>query len=207
MNFSYTETIILSIYVIAYFSAFLAVLKRFWASKELRKKSLSPLFIFNMILFSAGLAISFWYDYSPNISQFITIYGLLAIGVYVATIEVPGFLMLDSYDEKSVVLLQDIKDSLIKSRYHFSEGIQKIHSMLDNNKQRLEELHAYDQLKYYEDSSSEMNQANTSVFDLLLMSTNQWIKDCDEQSKHPFPKLVDILSLAGLSFLIAQFLK
>jgi hypothetical protein len=79
--------------------------------------------------------------------------------------------------------------------------------MLDNNKQRLEELHAYDQLKYYEDSSSEMNQANTSVFDLLLMSTNQWIKDCDEQSKHPFPKLVDILSLAGLSFLIAQFLK
>lgn len=179
-----------------------------WRSKEERKNCLAPLFIFNMILFGAILGeITFWFNYSPDIRQFIIINGLLTIGVYVVTIEVPGFLLLSSYDEKSVKLLQDIKTNLIDSRSSFNKGIQRIQSILVNNKEMLEEIHSYDQLKYYEESSIEMNQANISVFDLVLMSITQSIKDCDKQSKHPFPKLVDVLSLAGLSFLIAQLLK
>ena len=161
-----------------------------------------------MILFGAILAgITLWFDYSPDIRQFIIINGLLTIGVYVISIEVPGFLLLSAYDETSVKLLKDIKTNLIQSIYSFNTGIQGIQGLLESNRGLLQEIGTYDQINYYVESSVEINHANKSVFDLLLMTVNQAIKDCDDQSKHPFPKLVDILSLAGLSFLIAQLLK
>lgn len=208
MNYSPLQSIILPIYFIAYFIVIVTLFKIYHAAKEERQRLLTPLFIFNSIMFSALVAvITLWHNFSPTITQFITIYGLLTIGVFVVTIEVPGFVLLNNFDKKSVAVLREIKTGMIKSRSTFSEGIEGIHNTLVSNKQILTELHAYDQIDYYETSSNEMNQSNTSIFDLLLMSLNQWMKECEEKSKHPFPKIVDIFSLAGLSFLIAQLLK
>ncbi|GEM_PF-6228479 len=208
MNYSTIQSIILPAYIIVYFITLVALFKKYKASKEERKRSIAPLFLINLILFVALVAgITFLYNLSPNITQFVIIYGLLTIGVFTVTLEVPGFIMLSGFDEKSVTVLQEIKADLIKSRFRFTEGIEGIHKSLAKNKQILTELHAYDQIEYYETSSTEMNQSNTSVIDLLVMSLNQWIKECEEKSKHPFPKMVDIFSLAGLSFLIAQLLK
>ena len=131
---------------------------------------------------------------------------LLNLAVYVLTIEVPGFLILSRYDEKSINVVQTARGHLIRSTFEFTPSIQGLQALVKNYRSRLEELHLYANLDYFIQSSSQMNQINRSVFDLLLMETGQSAGSVSQRSKHPFPKLIDVLSLAGLSFLIAQLL-
>jgi hypothetical protein len=184
----------------------------FWnhrSSSDGRERITAPTFVFNLTIFYVVvLATYFLMDLALNITDFITIFGLILVVVYVITIEVPGFLMISRYDETSVDLLEVIHQNLVLSISSFEPAIPTLEKLLQQNKDRFEELHVYQNLNYFVSSSKEMNpQINKSVFDLLLFEINQTIKETDDSSKHPFPKLVDILSLAGLSFLIAQLLK
>jgi hypothetical protein len=198
----------LAFYLGVYILVVLAIFKIFHFSKENRKKLLSPLFLMNMFLFIFfTVSLSLFYGTTPSTTELIVIYGLLTVGVFVATIEIPGFLLLSNFDEEVVSVLEKAKADLINTRAHFNEGIVGIKNALKNNKETLTQIHAYDQIEYYETSSTEMGQANLQIFDLTLFSINQLIKEYGEKSKHPFPKLVDVFSLAGLSFLIAHFLK
>jgi len=142
-----------------------------------------------------------------SLQDFITVYGFLTIGVYVASIEVPGFLILSHYDEKSIEVLQIIQKYLIKGTFSFSSSIQSLQALIKKYKYRLEELYLYANLKYFIQSSNQMKQINRSVLDLLLAEINQSVRSVSQKSKHPFPKLIDILSLTGLSFLIVQLLR
>jgi len=146
-------------------------------------------------------------DAEPNFSDFITLYGLLTIGVYVATIEVPGFLILSHYDEKSIEIIRNARKYLITSTFNFSPSIQSLQTLVEKYKSRLEELHLYANIDYFLQSSNQMKQTNKSVLDLLLVEISQSARIVSQKSKHPFPKLVDILSVTGLSFLIAQLLR
>jgi len=208
VNLSFLESTLLWIFIIAYFIVLVCLFRLSWKSNEGRKKSLSYLFIFNMVVFYAGLtAVYFWLNLTPDIRDFMIVYGLLTIGVYVGTIEVPGFLILAHYDETSVDILEETQKNLILSKSSFEKGIQGLEKILASNKPRLDEIYVYENMNYYIESSREMGQSNKSVFDLLLMVINQSTRSTSDRSKHPFPKLIDVLSLAGLSFIIAQFLK
>ena len=52
-----------------------------------------------------------------------------------------------------------------------------------------------------------LKNLDINLWSLTLQETSDCIKDVTERSKHPFPKLIDILSLSGLSIILAQFLK
>lgn len=174
-----------------------------------RKKSLSYLFLLNLVAFYLSLIAVYLgvNNKEPNFRDFVTLHGLLTIGVYVATIEVPGFLILSHYDEKSIEVLRIARKYLIASTVNFWPSTQGLHTLMKKHKSRLEELHLYANMNYFFQSSNQMNQINRSVLDLLLTEINQSVRIVSQKSKHPFPKLIDVLSLTGLSFLIAQLLK
>jgi hypothetical protein len=174
-----------------------------------REKIIAISFIFSIVLLYIGIiTVYFFWNANPSLTDFVTIYGLLVIAVYVLAIEVPGFLLISQYDEMSVDLLEDVHRNLILSVTSFEPAVPALEELLQKHKDRFTELHAYENLDYYVASSKEMNpQVNRSILDLLLYDVNQTVKKTADESKHPFPKLIEVLSLAGLSFLIAQLLK
>jgi hypothetical protein len=54
--------------------------------------------------------------------------------------------------------------------------------------------------------SERIENYNEKVWALTLSETSALIDYVTKRSKHPFPKLIDILALSGLSLLLAQFL-
>lgn len=203
------ETVLLWIFIICYSLIFFIAWRISRNSARGRKKSLSSLFLLNLAVFYLGLvSVYLWSNNNQSTLQnFMTVYGLLTIGVYVISIEIPGFLILSHYDEKSIEVLQIARGHLIESTFDFSPSIQRLQALIKKCKSRLEELHLYTNLNYFVKSSTQMNQINRSVLDLLLAEINQSIRSVSQKSKHPFPKLIDVLSLTGLSFLIAQLLR
>ena len=209
MILSPLETVLLWILIICYSLVLFIAWTIFKNSAKGRNKSLSYLFLLNVAMFYLGLIIiHLWLNNKElSLQDFITVYGFLTIGVYVASIEVPGFLILSHYDEKSIEVLQIIQKYLIKGTFSFSSSIQSLQALIKKYKYRLEELYLYANLKYFIQSSNQMKQINRSVLDLLLAEINQSVRSVSQKSKHPFPKLIDILSLTGLSFLIVQLLR
>lgn len=209
MILSPLEIVLLWMFIIFYSLILFIAWKVSRNSAKGRKKSLSSLFLLNLAIFYLGLiVVHLWFDNKePNLNDFITVYGLLTIGVYVATIEVPGFLILSHYDGKSIEVLRTARKNLIESTFSFLPSIQDLQSLTKKHKSRLEELYLYTNLNYFIKSSNQMSQVNRSVLDLLLIEINQSVRNVSHKSKHPFPKLIDVFSLTGLSFLIAQLLR
>ena len=201
-------TVLLWLFIIFYSLVLLIAWRIYRNSNKGRKRSISYLFLLNLAAFYLGLAIVHLglNNGEPDLNGIVTVYGLLTVAVYVLTIEVPGFLILSRYDEKSINVVQTARGHLIRSTFEFTPSIQGLQALVKNYRSRLEELHLYANLDYFIQSSNQMNQINRSVFDLLLMETGQSAAGVSQRSKHPFPKLIDVLSLAGLSFLIAQLL-
>ena len=209
MLLSPLETVLLWIFIICYSLILFITWRISRNSTKGRKTSLSHLFLLNLAMFYLGLiAVHLWLNNKePNLQDFMIVYGLLTIGIYVASIEVPGFLVLSHYDDKSIGVLQIAREYLIESTFNFSPSIQHLQVLVKKHKSRLEELHLYANLNYFIQSSTQMSQINRSVLNLLLAEINQLVRSVSQKSKHPFPKLIDILSLTGLSFLIAQLLR
>ena len=45
-----------------------------------------------------------------------------------------------------------------------------------------------------------------SLYEVTIKEIGEQIQQISARSKHPFPKLIEIMSLAGISFLLGQFL-
>lgn len=203
------KTVLLWIFIVFYSSTLLIAWRLFKRSKKGRERSISHLFWLNLMFFYSGLIAVYLIsaEWEPDFIEFITVHSLITIGSYVAVIEVPGFLILSRYDEKSVEVLRMAKEHLATSTFDFETSIQELGALVNAQKLRLEEQHLSTSLEYFVRSSDAMKQANRSVLNLLLLEIGQSMRSISEKSKHPFPKLIDVFSLAGLSFLIAQFLK
>jgi hypothetical protein len=203
------ETVVLWIFIIFYSLILFIAWRTSRNSAKGRKKSLSHIFLLNLAVFYLGLiSVQLWLDNDEsNLQNSVTVYSLLTIGIYVASIEVPGFLILSRYDEKSIEVLQIARGYLIESTFSFSPSIRRLQALIKEYRSRLEELHLHTNLDYFIKSSTQMNQSNRSFLNLLLAEINQSIRSVSQKSKHPFPKLIDVLSLTGLSFLIAQLLR
>lgn len=209
MYLSIIELAILWIYLIVYSLISGYAIFSSCRTEDGRKKSLFLLFLANLAVSYLGIASSyFWINIdSSNLGNFFSFLGLFTVGVFVLTIEVPGFILLSRYDEKTVDILKEVHENLISSVFTFTEAIGKLSEIDRNNKQRLEEVHLQKNLNYFVKTSKDMRNIDSSLHNLLLTEVSQQIHQISDQSKHPFPKLIDVLSLTGLSFLIAQFLK
>ena len=59
----------------------------------------------------------------------------------------------------------------------------------------------------FNNSCESTNNLDETIWEILLSELTTKIDSFFLRAKHPFPKLIDILSLAGMSFLLAQILR
>lgn len=187
----------------------------FFTSKRLTKQSIQrerPIFfllILNLITLYLLSIISFFLlsSWEPDLRDLASLYVFLVVGAFVIIIEVPGFLLLSSYDDKTIEVLSDVRKYLVSTTFDFDSSIKNLQQLQKTNENRLNEQHILEILDYFVKTCNRIKNVDSSLLNLTLSETNLSIREVSQQSKHPFPRLVDVLSLAGLSFLIAQFLK
>ena len=125
---------------------------------------------------------------------------------YVLAIEIPGYFKLSKYDETSVKSLKALRKNLLKMRYSF-EKLEDLKTVMKENAGVLSEEQVGDLLQDFVDFCDRMENLDRNLWELTLNEITEAINKLSQRSKHPIPKLIDVLSLAGLSFLMAQILK
>lgn len=205
MLFSYKE---LSIVLITLFcTLFCAVIA--WKkpeSKNNRTSILWKLTILNFSFFSAGLiALTFFLPQSPlNIFSWI-VYDLLI--TYVLCIEVPAYLKISNFDDNLANILKGLREELIEMQFSFGVHLQNLKTKRNDNISYLKGENLDKLLEDFIAFCDKIGNLNETVWSLTLNETSSFIDEVTKRSKHPFPKLIDILALSGLSLLLAQFLK
>lgn len=174
-------------------------------SKSRRSKLLWELIVLNGVLFSVVLAsITLFLPQTPlNILSWI-VYSLVIC--YVVTVEIPGYLKLSKYDATCIRGLETLRKHLVRTRYSF-ESLEDVKVAMKQNSEILAQVHVGGLLSDFVDFCDRMKNLDRSLWELTLNEITEAIERLSQRSKHPLPKLIDILSLAGLSFLLAQILK
>lgn len=205
MLFSYKE---LSLILITLFWALFCFVLT-WKkpkSKNNRTRILWKLAVLNISFFSAGLiALTFFLPQSLlNILSWI-VYDLLI--TYVLCVEVPAYLKISNFDDNLSSILKDLRKELIEMQFSFRTHLQGLKTKRNDNISYLKGENLNKLLEDFIEFSDKIENLNEKVWSLTLNETSSVIDEVTKRSKHPFPKLIDILTLSGLSLLLAQFLK
>jgi len=125
---------------------------------------------------------------------------------YVIAIEIPGYFRILRYDEKCVVGLNELRKNLVKMRYSF-ELLGDLKEKVKGNSEILADENFGYILNDFISLCDQIKNLDINLWELTLSEITEVINRISQRTKHPFPKLIDILSLTGLSFLLAQVLK
>lgn len=126
---------------------------------------------------------------------------------YVVSVEIPAYLRISKFDENLVYVLKDLREELIKMPFSFGASLENLKTKRYNNISFLKEENLDRLLQDFIAFCDKVGNFNEKLWNLTLTETSNLIDDVSKRSKHPFPKLIDILALSGLSVLLAQFLK
>lgn len=149
--------------------------------------------------------LTFFLPQSPlNVLSWI-VYDLLI--TYVFCIEVPAYLKISRFDDEFSEILEDLRKELVEMHFSFEEHLQGLKIKRKKNLSYLKGENLDKLLEDFIAFSDKIGNLNDKVWSLALNETSSLIDEVTKRSKHPFPKLIDILALSGLSLLIAQFLK
>lgn len=176
-------------------------------STSTRTNMLWPLFILNDIVFLIGIALIAVLEPQTKLTLLSwLVYDL--IFAFSISIEFPGWYKLSKLDESRNKVIVALRTVLIKMRYSFDQQFENFKKLVNDEKIILEEeeLEAVisDFVTLCEDSDETWNE---SLWALTLGEITERINEINSRSKHPIPKLIDILALSGLSVLIAELLK
>jgi hypothetical protein len=130
----------------------------------------------------------------------------VAIATFACLIEVPGYLILSGYDEREIGRLTQIRKALVKTSYSF-DALGELKVKVEANDKTLQDLEINDLLTGFIETCERLKNLDRNYWALTLAEITSKIDQIGKTSKHPTPKLVELVSLVGLSFLIAQFLK
>jgi len=203
MLLSYKEiTVILILLFGSFFCALIAWKKP--KSKSNRTNVLWKLAILNISAFSAGLIalVYFLPQSSLNILSWV-VYDLLI--TYVLCIELPAYLRISNFDDKFVDILEGLRKELIEMPFSFDAHLQNLKDKRNGALSHLKGENLDNLLEDFIAFSDKIENYNEKVWALTLSETSALINEVAKRSKHPFPKLIDILALSGLSLLLAQF--
>ena len=129
----------------------------------------------------------------------------LIVGSFVVSVEVPGYLLLSAYDDRAAAELTLVRSALIASLGSFDK-LAGLGERVDQSKGFLNEAGLSEVMSAFLSSCKRMKNIDTHSGQLTLSEVTRSINNISNRSKHPFPRLIDVLSLAGLSFLLANFL-
>lgn len=126
---------------------------------------------------------------------------------YALIVELPSYLKIAKYDDKLSDSLTEIRSDLVALRYSSKLELDSLQKKIQENKEKLEDEKIDWILSDFVAVTQRLKNINDSLWSLTLSEISNSISNITTRSKHPFPKLVDILALSGLSVLIAEFLK
>jgi hypothetical protein len=181
------------------------ILAAYYMKKTERTKYFPLLFSVNFAIFAALLVAAY---YIWNFQQLIDGLALIAyalVGGYVAAIEIPGYILLSRFDDRLEDELQRFRQKILILNFDFN-GFPEVEATSVSLKRALKDLSIDDLVGHFVESSKRIKQFDRAHYDVTIKELNDSIRDVSDRSKHPFPKLIEILSLAGISFLIGQFL-
>lgn len=199
---------VLSLFLIVLFSILFCILVA-WKkpkSKNNRTKNLWILIILNGLFFYFGLlALFFFLPQSPLSIISWVVYDFLI--TFSLCIEIPAYLTISKFDESLANSLKELRKELIEMPFSFDEHFQGLKAKRSKSSVYLKGENLDKLLEDFISFSEKIDNYNEKVWSLTLNETSAFIDDVTKRSKHPFPKLIDILALSGLSLLLAQFLK
>ena len=176
-------------------------------SKKNRTKSIWKLLTLNGLVFSIGLLILIILLPQTNLTIFSWIVFDFLIS-YVLCVELPAWFGISKFDDSLVDALKDLRAELVMMPFDFDTYLKNLSlAKKRNDSLVLEEGNLESLLQNFIDFSHKVDRFNENFWNLTLSELTNVIEDVSERSKHPFPKLIDILALSGLSILLAQFLK
>lgn len=181
------------------------ILAAYHVKKTERTKYYPVLFSANFAIFAALILAAY---YIWDFQQLIDVLALIAyalVGGYVAAIEIPGYILLSRFDDRLADKLQTYRQKILMLNFGFS-GFPEVESAFHSLKKALKDLSIDDLVGHFVESSKRIKQLDRTHYDVTIKELNDRITDVSDRSKHPFPKLIEVLSLAGISFLIGQFL-
>mgnify|MGYP007084710247 CR=1 FL=1 len=188
--------------LITVFAAYIACRKY-----STREKSLWKLFGLDSFGFVVVLTAIFLIMGEPkNTLELLSRVVYAVVGTFAVLVEIPGYLILSRNDEMEIEQLTKVREALVKTGYSYA-SLDDLKKRVQTNTRTLEDLNLSDLLGEFVESCERMKNVDRNYWNLVLAEITYRIDDVSKRSKHPVPKLIELLSLAGLSFLIAQFLK
>ena len=130
----------------------------------------------------------------------------IMIGAFVTFVEVPGYLILYKNDEEEGKQLAKVREALIKIGYSFA-SLDELRRTVQENAGSLHDARLDDLVTGFVESCKRLGNLDRGYWNLTLAEITLKIDDLSKSSKHPIPKLVDLMSLAGLSLMIAEIFK
>lgn len=183
----------------------LLVTKHHKNSASERTKQVSNFILLDGLFFGIGSIVIFLVLPQPDINLVsFMVYNLILS--YVIAIEIPGYFSIQKYDREYLQVLQNIRKLLLKMYTKF-EVISDIKKEVNNNLNYLENESIGELLNDFIDFNERLSIFNIGFWELSLKEITDATNQVSSRSKHPFPKLIDILSLTGLSFIIAQLIE
>lgn len=169
-----------------------------------RTKFLSLLFGINLGVFLSIVFIGINYVKFQPI-DFVAFLGYSLIVSYVATIEIPGYVLLSKYDTNLVSTLRNIRQKSIQLSYNF-DSLGELKEYFNENKKILNSTVVDQITENFIKRCEIIKNLDKSLYETTIKEVGEEIQRISSRSKHPFPKLIEILSLAGISFLTGQLL-
>jgi len=175
-------------------------------SKNNRTSFLWKLVVLNGLFFSIGL-VMFVVVLPQSLLNILSwvVYDFLIS--YVLCVEIPAYLKISRFDDNLAGVLKDLREELIRMPFSFDVSLENLKTKRKNSVLFLKGESLDRLLQDFIAFCDKVNNLNEKLWNLTLNETSNFIDDVAKRSKHPFPKLIDILALSGLSILLAQFLK
>ena len=122
---------------------------------------------------------------------------------YAIIIEVPIYYLLNEYDKKLINILSSIRSNLISLNYDYNKLID-IREIIKENKIILDNMPLYTLLLDFIDLCERVKNYDKNMLHIMIEEVNLNINMIQSLEKHPFPELIKIISLTGISFLLAE---
>ncbi len=175
-------------------------------SKSSRNGPLWKLVVIHGIVSTVSVPVFYLCMSSLSVLNLSTGIFYLLVGSFVFTIEVPGYIQLARHDERTLTNLEEWRSEIVKLGYDFDQ-YESLKSKTAQNVTVLQETNLNRLVSDFIAHCGRMGNVDKAFWALVLGEVNRAVDEVQERSKHPAPKLIELLSLSGLSFIIAQLLK
>jgi hypothetical protein len=132
---------------------------------------------------------------------------LLLVLVFSLFVEIPGFFLNRTYDKKQEDALQEIVDVLLDVRLSpTSINRTRLQDLSQSREAILGEGHLGKFLSKCAAEFVTVGNADNSLLNVLTERVLAEQSKVVERSKHPFPALIQLLSLTGVAFVLGEIL-